>query len=225
MGFDDLAAAGRAAVPSGNHEVESPPEAEGLRWGPSVILHPDADTRSRVDGWVSELLPIVGPGHWATGSSASAHITVRTLGPRRRADSDDGMMARYAEAVAAAADAVDSVRFQLGRVLLSPISVMLALLPVDDAADRLAAAIEQALGPDGWFERNRVRDIWYLNLVHFTGLITDANGLAQWVDTCDAGKGCCVDAHTLEAVHWEFNGRQMIPTPLARVSLGRAAEP
>lgn len=132
-------------------------------------------------------------------------------------------LARYAEAVGATADAVDSVRFQLGRVLLSPITVMLALLPVDDAADRLAAALEQALGPDGWFERNRVRDIWYLNLVHLTGAITDANGLAHWVDTCDVVQGRYVDADTLEAVGWEFDGRQMIPRPLARASLGGAA--
>lgn len=225
MGIDELAAAGRAAVLSGAHEVESPPEAEGLRWGPSVILRPDDDTRSRVDVWVSDLLPLVGPGHWATGSSASVHITVRTLEARRSADSDDDLVARYAKPVGAAAEAVGSARFKLGRVLLSPISVMLALLPVDDTADRLAATLEQALGPDGWFERNRVRDIWYLNLVHFTGPIADVDRLAQWVDTYDSVQGWQVDANSLEAVRWDFDGLRMIPRPLARVPLGAPPDP
>lgn len=222
MGFDDLAAAGRCAVLSGTHEVESPPEADGFRWGPSVILRPDANTLSRVDALVSEILPLVGPGHWSTGSSASAHITVRTLDGRRSVDSADDIP-RYRDAVGAAATAVDSVRFRVGQVLLSPISVMLALLPEDDAPYRLAAALEGALGPDGWFERNRVRDIWYLNLVHFTGSIADANGLVQWVDTCGTVQEWRVEADTLEAVHWQFEGRKMVPGALVRVALGGTA--
>lgn len=179
MGFDDLAAAGRAAVSSGTHEVESPPDADGPRWGPSVILRPDPLALCHVDDWMSALLPLVGPDHWPTGSSASAHVTVRTLDARRSADSDDDLVERYANAVGDAGETVDAVWFRAGRILLSPISVMLALVPVDDAADRLAAALGQALGPAGWFETDRVRDIWYLNLIHFAGSIADVSGLTR----------------------------------------------
>lgn len=220
MGFDDLGAAGRAAVLAGEHRIESPPDADGDRWGPSVVLRPDAKTLSRVERWVLEVLPLVGPGHWATGSSKTAHITVRSLGPRRSSDSAGELTERFGRAVAAASEAVGSVQFDMGAVLLSPISVMLALHPVGDSAARLAAALEEALGQEGWFEKGRPRDIWYLNVVHFTGSIADPRGLVQWVETRDGSEGSPVHAESLEAVQWEFERQQMLPLQFAAFPLG-----
>lgn len=219
MGFKELAVAGRAAVLAGTHEIEQPPDADGLRWGPSAIVRPDADARPQIADLASEAQGIAGPGHWVTGSPVSAHVTVRSLEPRQAGVSDHELTARYQPAVDTAAKAAGSLRFQARAVLVSPISVMLALTPVDETADRVSTALAEALGPQGWFEAARVRDIWYLNLVHFTGPIADPPALVRWVDAHDTAAGWAVTASALEVVRWEWDGHQMVPKALAGAAL------
>lgn len=219
MGFDELRAAGRAAITSGTHETEAAPDEHGLRWGPSVILRPDAGALVRIDAWTSTLVSIVGAANWPTGLANTAHITVRTLSGRQATGLDRPLLDRYSAALAKTAEAAGPVRFQAQSVLLSPISVMLSLSPVDHSADRLATALAQALGPDGWFEKNRVRDIWYVNLIHFMGPIADTNGLLNWVDGFDQSSAFVVDCNAIEIVRWDFDEQQMSRSPLAHARL------
>lgn len=219
VGFDELGSAGRRAVLAGTHEIEAPPDEDGLRWGPSAILRPDEDALARIDAWTSILLPIVGPGHWATGATPTAHITVRTLNGRGSKGLTNSLIDRYRAAVAQAARSVGLVQFRAGQVLLSPISVMLSLTPVDDSADRLASELAQALGADGWFEKDRVRDIWYVNLIHFTGPIANSDGLIRWVDSFDPEVEAVVRARSLEVVRWDFDLERMSRSRLAHAEL------
>lgn len=219
MGFEELGAAGRAAVSTGNHEVEAAPDEDGLRWGPSVILRPEATALERLDAWTSALRSVVGPAHWPTGAASTAHVTVRTLRGRQPTGLERSLIGRYGAALSKATEAVGPVRFQTGSVLLSPISVMLGLSPLDESAGRLATALAQALGHDGWFEKNRVRDIWYVNLIHFTGPIANTVGLLSWVDDFDQSSGFVLGCDAIEVVRWDFDGQRMFPTPLAHVSL------
>lgn len=52
--------------------------------------------------------------------------------------------------------------------------------PLDAAADAFSDYVTHELGPDAWHETER-RDIWYLNLLHFTGDIAAPDALIEWV--------------------------------------------
>jgi hypothetical protein len=52
--------------------------------------------------------------------------------------------------------------------------------PMDAGADTFSDRLTTELGPDAWFERER-RDIWYLNLLHFTTDILNPAALITWV--------------------------------------------
>lgn len=53
---------------------------------------------------------------------------------------------------------------------------MAALQPVDGEADRLAALLAEELGPDGWYEADMQRTIWYATLLHFAAPIARPAG-------------------------------------------------
>jgi hypothetical protein len=59
---------------------------------------------------------------------------------------------------------------------------MACAVPLDAQADLLMDRFAEELGPDGWFEHpHGRRDIWYLNLVHFTSHIASPRNLIHWV--------------------------------------------
>ncbi len=218
MGFEELAVAGRKAVLEGRHEVESPPDDDSLRWGPSAILRPDANALLRTEAWTADLVQLAGRRHWRTGSARSAHITVRSLDVRRTSGVGEPARRIYSAAVDSVAEELGRASFRATGLLVSPISVMLALAPEDDSARNLAVKLEQHLGPEGWFEQGRVRDIWYLNLIHFTGPIDDPTGLVRWVDEQDA-PDLAVESASLQVARWDFDGDGMIPSELAGARL------
>jgi hypothetical protein len=59
---------------------------------------------------------------------------------------------------------------------------MACAVPLDDQADLFMDQLRFELGPDAWHELPYGRrDIWYLNLIHFTTAIPDPAGLIAWV--------------------------------------------
>ncbi len=118
-----------------------------------------------------------------------------------------------------AARAHGAIRFRLGGMLLTPISVMLRATAADDLAARMWQVVDRELGEDGWYEADCGREIWYFNVVHFGGPIERPQALVDWVDArahLDVGEITVVIA---DLVRWEFDGRRMTPTALAAAPL------
>jgi hypothetical protein len=171
-------------VSSQRHQRDSPP-VEGGRWPVSVILRPPADSGlSRLlDKLSNQAAALAGPGHWHTGRSGSAHLTVRALETFRQVvDPSEPVVQRYQAALQSAAAAAGPAVIQVIGLTLTPGTVMACAVPLDDQADLFLDRLAEALGPDGWFEHpHGRRDIWYFNLLHFTTTIAHPQRLIDWV--------------------------------------------
>lgn len=94
---------------------------------------------------------------------------------------DDPTVARYRSALDRATRAGTwPVRFQVTGLTLTPGSVMACAEPLDATADHFSARLATELGPDARHE-TEPRDIWYLNLLHFTTDIARPDELIDWV--------------------------------------------
>ncbi|WP_432882871.1 hypothetical protein ACQPYH_40470 [Kribbella sp. CA-245084] len=135
-----------------------------------------------MDTLTAEAAALSGPGHWETGQLDSAHLTVRALEPRRDViPPDDPTLGRYQSALDRATKASTwPLRFHVTGLTLTPGSVMACALPVDGGADLFSDHLTAELGPDARHEPER-RDIWYLNLLHFTTDIAKPDELIDWV--------------------------------------------
>lgn len=216
--FDRLFEQGSRAVLAGEHVVDAPPVLPGERWGPSVCLRPDERAAPALASLSEEAIGYAGQGHWPTGAARSSHFTVRVL-DRYRGDltPDDTMIRRQAAAMGRAAAAAGPVRLRVTGLTLTPASVMATADPVGRSAEVFAQALAEELGEHGWYEADFDRSIWYSNLVHFTGPLGAPRALVDWVGARrrhDLGE---VDTR-VELLHWEFDGRQMVPVVLADVS-------
>jgi hypothetical protein len=182
--FDRLFNDAVPLISSQRHRRDSPPR-EGGRWPVSVILRPpeNSELSRRLDVLTSEAARLAGLGHWHTGRTGSAHLTVRALETyRRKVDPSDPVIQRYRAALRAAADRTGPVLIQVTGLTLTAGSVMACAIPLDAQADLLMDRFAEELGPDGWFEHpHGRRDIWYLNLVHFTSHIASPQHLIDWV--------------------------------------------
>jgi hypothetical protein len=182
--FDRLFNDAVPLISSQRHRRDSPPR-EGGRWPVSVILRPpeNSELSRRLDVLTSEAARLAGPGHWHTGRTGSAHLTVRALETyRRKVDPSDPVIQRYRAALRAAADRTGPALIQVTGLTLTAGSVMACAVPLDAQADLLMDRFAEELGPDGWFEHpHGRRDIWYLNLVHFTSHIASPRHLIDWV--------------------------------------------
>lgn len=203
--------------------------AEGGRYGTSVVFLPAQADAQRLSAVAEVLLAVAGPIHWPTGSAETVHFTVRALEPfRADIPADDPLMRRGAAALERAASRSGPVRLRLRGMVLTSGGVMACAYPVDDGPQRFAASLADALGDDGWFERNFDRSIWYTTLLHFAGEVSDPGALVEWVrsrNQLDLGEVLFDQAHLLR---WRFNGRQPVYTVVhaARLgTLGRAAAP
>jgi hypothetical protein len=180
--FDELFATAAPLILRGAHQRDRPPR-EGGRWPVSVVLRPpiDSDLAQRLDAVTAEAAELAGPGHWQTGQLGSAHLTVRALeGYRATIAPDDPAIERYLSALRRAA--IGPTQFRVTGLTLTPGSVMACAIPLDGAADAFMDRFATELGPDDWFERPYGRrDIWYLNLVHFTSAIANPLKLIDWV--------------------------------------------
>jgi hypothetical protein len=182
--FDRLFDEAVPLISSQRHRRDSPP-VEGGRWPVSVVLRPpnDSELSRRLDALASEAAVLAGPGHWHTGRTGSAHLTVRALETyRHEVDPLEPVIERYRAALRAAADRTGPALIQVIGLTLTAGTVMACAVPLDAQADLLMDRFAEELGPDGWFEHPYGRrDIWYLNLVHFTSHIAAPQHLIDWV--------------------------------------------
>jgi hypothetical protein len=114
----------------------------------------------------------------------SAHVTIRALERyRERATASDPAVHRYLIGLQATAAKVGPVRFEITGLTLTPGTVMACARPLDDRPERFLDLFADLLGEDAWLERDHYhrRDIWYLNLLHFTTTIKNPEELINWV--------------------------------------------
>jgi len=169
-------------ISAGTHQRDEIPR-DGGRWPVSVVLRPSPGPLAyALDKLTQEAAELAGPGHWQTGQLGSAHLTVRALEPRRELiPPDDPVLTRYRSALGrAAARSPWPIGFRVTGLTLTPGTVMACAEPVDTTADTFSDHLTAELGPDAWYEPDR-RDIWYLNLLHFTEDITHPEDLITWV--------------------------------------------
>ena len=218
--FDRLFAEGQAAVSAGAHRVQEPPIDGGFRWGLSALLRPDVSSAEVLSKVADEASNVAGGGHWVTGSAASSHLTLRALETfREDLNEGDPAVKRYVAALAAAAAGAGPLMFTVTGVTLTPHSIMACALPLDDGADRLAAAFARALGSDGSYEGEFTRDFWYMNLVHFGGTIPEPARLIDWVAARRDQEIATVVVDEVQLVRWRFTGNGMVPIPVSAVPL------
>lgn len=166
-----------------------------------------------------------GPGHFRTGVSSSAHLTVRALeGYRDVVVEQDEAVRRYARAMGRAAGRVGAIGLDLVGLTLTPTSVMVRAAPVDDNAERFVDALEEELGDDAWHEAGFTRDMRYATILHFAADIAHPAELVEWVaHRRGLDLGCAV-IDTAELVRFRFedgaDGRLMRPEALASAPMG-----
>ncbi|WP_410785999.1 hypothetical protein [Kribbella sp. C-35] len=158
-----------------------------------------------LDAVTREAAELAGPEHWQTGQLSSAHLTVRALEPRREhLPADDPVVARYQSALHRATTRAQwPIGFRVTGLTLTPGTVMACAEPLDPAADTFSDHVTHELGPDAWYETER-RDIWYLNLLHFTGAITAPDALIKWVTDHRTTPLGTVDIEAPELVRSEY---------------------
>jgi hypothetical protein len=172
-------------IANGNHTRDTPP-SEGGRWPVSVVLRPATDSplSRALDQLTTEAAAVAGEGHWQTGQLGSAHLTVRALEYYRpTVDPDEPVIKRYQSALERAATTAGPARVEVTGLTLTPGTVMACAVPLDDQADLFMDQLRFELGPDAWHELPYGRrDIWYLNLLHFTTAIPNPGQLIDWVE-------------------------------------------
>ena len=81
------------------------------------------------------------------------------------------------------------------------------LEPVGDEPWAFLSGVAADLGPDGWFEADVVRSIFYTNLLHFTGDLDDADALVRWVARNRTVEPLTFTARTLDVVRYRHVDR------------------
>ncbi|HEY0472030.1 MAG TPA: hypothetical protein VGD34_10190 [Kribbella sp.] len=184
MKFDTLFEEAAPLISTQRHQRDTPP-VEGGRWPVAAVLRPAADSElsRRLDALTNEAAALAGPGHWHTGRIGSAHLTVRALETYREiVDESEPLIQRYRKAMEAAAAQAGPASFRVTGLTLTPGTVMACAKPTDAQADLILDTFAASLGPDAWYEQAfGRRDIWYLNLLHFTTDIAQPHALIDWV--------------------------------------------
>jgi hypothetical protein len=215
--FDRLFTEAREAVLTGTHQVESEPASGGPRWAVGAVLRPDARAAQAIEQVAQTAAGTVGPDHWLAGAVSSSHLSLRRhLEPSRRPVSPaDPLVARYAAALRMAAADTGPIRFTVNGLTLTPISVMASAAPADGAADELAAAFAAALLTEGCPDAGITPDIWYVNLVYFTGPIRDPRRLVAWVSARRQMEITELQVTSMQIVRWDYTSTGMVPIALA----------
>jgi hypothetical protein len=181
------------------------------------VLRPDARAAQVIEQVAKAAAGIVGRDHWLAGAVSSSHLTLRRhLEPYRRPVLPaDPLVARYAAALRTAAAGTGPIRFTINGLTLTPISVMASAAPADGAADELAAAFGAALLAEGCPDAGITPDIWYVNLVYFTGPIRDRRPLVAWVAARRQIEITELLVTGMQIVRWDYTGTGMVPIVLA----------
>ncbi|MEV4562174.1 hypothetical protein AB0K12_00230 [Nonomuraea sp. NPDC049419] len=179
--FSEFREQGRAALLAGEATHDVPMVEGGTRWGAAVVLRPAGE----VVGRLTDLAATVhAPGHWVHGGPA-LHVTLRSLEPYRSViPEDDPLRRAYAAALAEAADGLPPAWVYLAGVAPHRGGVLVGAHPVDETLETLRKRFARGLESRGVrdLEYGRVRDRWYVSLVHFAGPLTDAEEIVAWCD-------------------------------------------
>ncbi|MEV0622943.1 hypothetical protein AB0I81_57165 [Nonomuraea sp. NPDC050404] len=179
--FAEFRAKGRAALLSGRATHDTVMVEGAGRWGTTALLRPQGEIVDRMTELVSTL---DAPGHWVH-RGPTLHITLRTLEAYRSdIPPDDPLRRACAEALARAADGLPPARARLTGVSPHGGGIVLGVRPDDDTLATLRKRFAHALGTRGVrdYERGRVRDRWYVSLVHFARPLTNPGEIVEWCD-------------------------------------------
>jgi hypothetical protein len=190
--------------------MEGDPAVTG-RWGPSVVLLPSGSLAHALDSLTTSTLAVMGPGHWATGSSGAAHVTVRALQHWGGHASDAQL-----DALRRSVDGPVTLSFAGTRVTDTAVLAM-ATSP-DGSGDRLRQRYAAELGTEGWLEDRHLgpggRDIWYATVAH---VAADVGSMPAPSDVV-VGVETFTEAHVCEW-RWDEVGRRMVPVVVDTVPL------
>lgn len=203
--FAEFRERGRTALLAGEATHDVPMTEGHPRWGAAAVLRPAGEVVQRL----TELAATVhAPGHWVHGGPA-LHVTLRTLEPYRSViPQDDPLRRAYGEALAEAADGLPPAWVYLAGVAPHRGGVLVGAHPVDETLETLRkrfAGNPQSRGVRD-LEYGRVRDRWYVSLVHFAAPLTNAEEIVAWCDAhADADFGL-VELPAAEIVQYVHTG-------------------
>ncbi|MEV1167952.1 hypothetical protein [Nonomuraea sp. NPDC049784] len=179
--FADFRARGRAALLAGQATHDSPMVEGARRWGASAVLRPSGEVLDRLAALTGT---IEAPGHWVHGRR-TLHVTLRSLEPYRdRIPAGDLLRRAYGEALAEAAAGLAPARVRLAGVSPHAGGVLVCGHPEDDTLVTLSKRFAHAMECRGvrHLEQGRVRDRWYVSLVHFAAPLADPLRIVEWCD-------------------------------------------
>lgn len=177
-----------------------------MRWGAAAAFRPEGEIVDRM----TELAATVdAPGHWVHGGP-TLHVTLRTLEPyRTHIPEDDPLRRAYGAALAEAVDGLPPAEVRLAGVSPHRGGVLVGAHPRDDTLatvrKRFACALESRGVRD--LEQGRVRDLWYVSLVHFAAPLANARDLVGWCDTHAETDFGTAELRTAEIVQFLHTGR------------------
>ncbi|MGI5284392.1 2'-5' RNA ligase family protein [Nonomuraea polychroma] len=217
--FVEFCAKGRAALLSGRATHDLPMVEGARRWGAAVVLRPEGEVVDRL----SELAATMdAPGHWVHGGP-TLHVTLRSLEPYRdRIPEDDRLRRTYARAMAEAATGVAPPRIRLKGVSPHRGGVLVYGHPEDDTLVTLWKRFAHAMESRGVrdLEHARIRDRWYVSLVHFAGPLLNPREIVAWCDAhADADFGV-TELTSVEVVQFVLTGQRIKVRSLERAVLG-----
>jgi hypothetical protein len=217
--FDRLFAEGREALLSGSYKMESAPVDGVARWGIGAVLRPDPVAAQAIEQVTVAVAGIVGDNHWLPGTVRSSHLTLRRgLEPYRSSvPVGDPLIARYSAALRTAVNGTGPLRFSVIGLTLTPVSVMACAVPADTGPDDLVEAYGRALSAEGCGLAGRAPDIWYLNLVYFTGPVRDAQALTEWIAARREAYVTNLQVTDIQLVRWHHTNTGMAPEVLTAV--------
>lgn len=219
--FAEFRAKGREALLSGRATYDSPMADGSPRWGAAAVLRPEGEVVARMTDLAATL---DAPGHRVHGGR-TLHVTIRSLEPYRTViPVDDPLRRAYGAALAEAAEDLPPARAYFAGVSPHPGGVLVGVHPLDETLDTLRKRFAGALDSRGVrdLDHGRVRDLWYVSLLHFAAPVTDAGRIVEW---CDAHAGAdfgTAELPTAEIVQFVLTGTTVRVDSLEQVTLGTA---
>lgn len=219
MRFEELFDRNAPLILEQRHQRETPP-VEGGRWPVSAVIMIGGELGDRLAALTAELVGLTGPGQFHTGSSGSAHLTVRALERYRPVLPDDGpAVARYAAALRSSCARSDAFEVSLTGLSVTPLAVVARVDVGAREVTELSARFADDLGPDDWLERDHVaRTFRHLTLLHFGAALARPRSLLDWVSdrrTLALGSTTVTTVDLVRARHRVLpNGQLMELSPL-----------
>ncbi|GAA4905751.1 hypothetical protein LX16_3465 [Stackebrandtia albiflava] len=205
-------AAARRAVAAGDITTDRIPRPGG-RWGISAILRPGEPLRSRLHESATAAARFAGAGHWVHHPE-TLHVTLRAFEPHRRLPDPaaDPAVARYRAALAAACRVLPPMAVTASGMTVHRGGLLAFVHGRANGLARLDVTLTTELGRHGvtdWqVEVGFRRNFHHINVIHFTGPVSEMDRLTDWSDRhADLDFGTDV-LHTVELVAWRFESGQ-----------------